>query len=219
MRTITVRGVGNVSAKPDYITISMTIETLSKDYEEAMTEAARRIEQLQNAAARAGCEAGSLKTTSFHVDTRYENIKDPQGNYVREFTGYACTYRLKLAFDFSGKQLAAVISSLAGSGAKPELSIAFTVKDPSKVSEALLASAAENAQAKAEILCRASGSELGQLISIDYNWNEPNILSPTSYDLGENCMPVMAMRKSFAPDIVPEDINVRDTAAFVWEII
>lgn len=26
MRTITVRGVGNVSAKPDYITISMTID-------------------------------------------------------------------------------------------------------------------------------------------------------------------------------------------------
>ena len=42
MRTITVRGVGNVSARPDYITISMTIESIRKDYDEAMKEALRR---------------------------------------------------------------------------------------------------------------------------------------------------------------------------------
>ena len=37
MRTITVRGVGNVSAKPDYITISMTIESIRKDYEDLLS--------------------------------------------------------------------------------------------------------------------------------------------------------------------------------------
>ena len=43
MRTITVRGVGNVSARPDYITISMTIESIRKDYDGAMRDEADRI--------------------------------------------------------------------------------------------------------------------------------------------------------------------------------
>ena len=104
-------------------------------------------------------------------------VKDRQGNYKREFVGYACSYRLKLAFDFDSKQLAKVISAIADCGAKPELSIAFTVRNPSAVSEKLLISATENARAKAEILCKASGSTLGQLLNIDYNWGELNVYS------------------------------------------
>ena len=98
-----------------------------------------------------------------------------KGNYKREFAGYACSYRLKLAFDFDSKQLAKVISAIADCGAQPELSIAFTVKNPARVSEELLINATENARAKAEILCKASGSTLGQLLNIDYNWGELNV--------------------------------------------
>ena len=122
MRTITVKGTGNVSARPDYIILSLNIETLSKTYDRAMSEAAERIERLQGAAVCVGYRKEDLKTTSFDVQTRYENVKDRQGNYKREFVGYACSYRLKLAFDFDSKQLAKVISAIADCGAKPELS-------------------------------------------------------------------------------------------------
>ena len=218
MRTITVKGVGNVSAKPDYITISMTVESVENDYDKAMDGAARRIENLKAAAVSVGYEKEALKTVSFNVETRYENVKDRQGSYKREFAGYACVYRLKLAFDFDSKQLAKVISAIANSGANPELSIAFTVKNPAKVSEELLESAAQNARAKAEILCKAAGAELGQLISIDYNWGELNIVSRTSYEMEDCLMPLAAMDKCCAPEIEPDDINVSDTVAFTWEI-
>ena len=218
MKTITVKGVGNISAKPDYITISMTVESMDRDYEKAMDGAARRIESLKAAAVSVGYEKEALKTTSFNVETRYENVKDRQGNYKREFAGYACVYRLKLAFDFDSKQLAKVISAISGSEANPELSIAFTVKNPAKVSEELLISAAQNARAKAEILCKASGAELGQLISIDYNWGEVNIISRTSYEMEDCLMPLAAMEKCCSPEIEPDDIDVSDTVAFTWEI-
>ena len=218
MRTITVKGVGNVSAKPDYISISMTVESVENDYDKAMDGAARRIENLKAAAVSVGYEKEALKTISFNVETRYENVRDRQGSYKREFAGYACVYRLKLAFDFDSKQLAKVISAIANSGANPELSIAFTVKNPAKVSEELLESAAQNARAKAEILCKATGAELGQLISIDYNWGELNIVSRTSYEMEDCLMPLAAMDKCCAPEIEPDDINVSDTVAFTWEI-
>ena len=160
MRTITVKGTGNVSAKPDYIILTLNIEALSETYDRAMSEAAERIEKMQGAAVRVGYHKEDLKTTSFDVQTRYENVKDRQGNYKREFAGYACTYRLKLAFDFDSKQLAKVISAIADCGAQPELSIAFTVKNPARVSEELLISATENAKTKAEILCKVSGNAL-----------------------------------------------------------
>ena len=218
MRTITVRGVGNVSARPDYITISMTIESIRKDYDEAMRDASERISKLQDVAVRSGYAKEDLKTTSFNVDTRYESVKDRQGNYKREFAGYACVYRLKLAFDFDSKQLAEVISCISNCGANPELSIAFTVRNPAKVSAELLESAALNARAKAEILCRASGCEMGQLISIDYNWGELNIVSRTSYEMEDALMPLAAMKKCCSPKIEPDDIDVSDTVAFTWEI-
>lgn len=85
MRTITVKGTGNVSARPDYIILSLNIETLSKTYDRAMSEATERIERLQGAAVCVGYHKEDLKTTSFDVQTRYENVKDRQGNYKREF--------------------------------------------------------------------------------------------------------------------------------------
>ena len=218
MRTITVKGVGNVSARPDYITISMNIESVHKDYDMAMKSASERIAKLQEAAISSGYLKDDIKTVSFNVDTRYESIKDRQGNYKREFAGYACTYQLKLAFGFDNKQLAKVISSIANSGAKPELNIAFTVKNPAKVSEELLISATKNAREKAAILCSASGCEMGQLLSIDYNWGELNIMSRTSYEMEDCLMPLAEMDKCCAPEIEPDDIDVSDTVAFVWEV-
>lgn len=98
------------------------------------------------------------------------------------------------------------------------MSIAFTVRNPAKVSEELLESAAKNARAKAEILCRASGSEMGQLLSIDYNWGELNIVSRTSYEMEDCLMPLAAMDKCCVPEIEPDEIDVSDTVAFTWEI-
>ena len=219
MRTVTVKGTGNVSARPDYMILSLTIEAAAKTYDRAMTDAAERIEKLQDAAVRCGYEKENLKTTSFDVQTRYENIKDRQGNYKREFAGYACSYRLKLTFDFDSKQLAKVISAIADYGAQPELSIMFTVKNPATVSEELLINATENARAKAEILCKASGNALGQLLNIDYNWGELNVYSRTSYEVEDCIQPLMAMSKCSAPEIEPDDIDVSDTVAFTWEML
>ena len=218
MRTITVKGRGNVSARPDYIVLSLSIETLSKTYDRAMADASERIKKLQDATVFVGYEKSDLKTTSFNVQTRYENVKDRQGNYKREFSGYACSYRLKLAFDFDSKQLTKVISTIANCGAQPEISIAFTVKNPERISEELLISATEDARMKAEILCKASGNTLGQLLNIDYNWGELNVFSRTTYDVEDSIQPLMAMSKCAAPEIEPDDIDVSDTVAFTWEI-
>ena len=49
MRTITVKGIGHLAAKVDHVILQMELETLNKDYERAVQDAAKRIEKLQAA--------------------------------------------------------------------------------------------------------------------------------------------------------------------------
>ena len=74
-----------------------------------------------------------------------------------------------------------------------------------------------NAREKAEILCEASNVALGDLLAIDYNWGELNVVSRTEYMLDEKCL-AMPMGAMADMDIEPDDIDVSDTATFVWEI-
>ena len=85
MKTITVKGVGNVSVKPDYVVLSMSLETRNHDYETAMREAASRIDHINESLSPIGFEKESVKTTDFNVRTDYESKKDRNGNYYRVF--------------------------------------------------------------------------------------------------------------------------------------
>ncbi len=218
MKTITIKGMGKISVKPDLIVISMKIETENKEYDKTMELASEKIELLNNSLENIGFEKKSVKTTKFNVRTNYESIKTKDEIYKSVFCGYVCNHNLKIEFDFDTKRLSKVISTISKCFAKPELSISFTVKNPSNISRELLISATENAKQKAETLCEASNVKLGELISIDYNWGELNLVSDTDYRIESRLM--MKSKASLANvEISPDDINVSDSATFVWEII
>ena len=99
-----------------------------------------------------------------------ENERDKNGNYKQIFVGYRVTHGLKLELDFDSQRLSKVLGAIAVCIAEPELNVQFTVKNKEAVDAALLQSACANAKAKAEILTKASGVTLGELVSIDYNW-------------------------------------------------
>ncbi len=219
MRTITIKGTGKVSARPDMIILSILIEERAMEYADAMERAAKRIEALEGAAAAMGFQRGELKTISFNVDTAYENQPDGSGSYQSVFAGYAAAYRFRLAFDFDSGRLAGMLSALAESIAAPELSIDFTVKEPSKLEEELLACIAHDAVEKAECLCHAAGVELGQLLSIDYSWGRQDLNSRTRYADEQTVLPMMVRNMKLMPNIEPDEIELIDTASFVWEIV
>lgn len=215
MRTITVKGIGAVSVKPDLIVLRLSMETAEYEYDAAMKAAAEKIDFLNKALEAAGFEKKSAKTADFRVRADYDRLNDGKGNYTSVFMGYKCRHELKIEFDFDTKRLAKALSEISECIAKPEISIDFTVKDSSAVSGELLKAAAKNARGKAEILCAASGAKLGELLSIDYNWGELHLYSATDYDVEGKCMMLSAADDM---DIEPEEIKARDTATFAWEI-
>ena len=62
----------------------------------------------------------------------------------------------------------------------------------------------------------ASGVQLGDLISIDYNWGEFSIYSRTKYEVEDDLRFLDLAPTSV--DIEPDDIDVSDTVTFVWQI-
>lgn len=215
MRTITVKGIGAVSVKPDLIVLGLSMETAEYEYDAAMKAAAEKIDFLNKALEAAGFEKKSAKTADFRVRADYDRLNDGKGNYTSVFMGYKCRHELKIEFDFDTKRLAKALSEISECIAKPEISIDFTVKDSSAVGGELLKAAAKNAREKAEILCAASGAKLGDLLSIDYNWGELHLYSATDYDVEGKCL---MMGAADDMDIEPEEIKARDTATFEWEI-
>lgn len=218
MRTITVKGVGTASTPPDYIEIFLDIKSNNLEYEVSVNDANHRVEVLQDVVENCGLAKKELKTLSFDVSTKYENVRDANGNYKSVFKGYECAYRMKLGFDFDSHQLSKVLTAISQNRSiKAELSVKFTVKNPASIKDELLRSAAENARHKAEILCAAMNAKLGELNVIDYNWGEINIYSRTTYkDDIEDCCYLTPLAAT--PEFEPDDIKSSDTATFIWEI-
>lgn len=213
-RTITVKGTGKVSAKPDLIVVRMDVTTRATRYEETMNEAATAIARLQKAIEKANFEKAALKTTDFSIDTDYESYRDENGNYKSRFRGYVCVQKTKLEFPLDTKQLSAVIEHVSNSLAEPKLSISFTIKDADTIQDELLASAATNARHRAELLAKGAGASLGELLQIDYTWGELHLYSPTRLTLHDEVL----FSEAAMPELEPDEIDLNDSATFVWAI-
>ena len=88
--------------------------------------------------------------------------------------------------------------------------------------EAIQRLAAESAKARAEVLCAAAGKTLGELQRIDYDVTRLSFQSETMMDMAECAMPQMAnakAKRSFGAALRPQDIDLSDSAVFVWEIL
>jgi uncharacterized protein YggE len=162
-RNITVKGVGKVSANPDQIALTMSLEIQERDYADTMNRSAVVLDALRTAITSVGHDGKSLKTTSFNIDTRYESYKDKRDTWQRRFEGYICKHGLILEFDLDMKLLVATLAAIAECDANPEFSIRFSVKDGNAVSEQFLVSAVENATAKARVLANYADSSSGWL--------------------------------------------------------
>ncbi|MCR5330342.1 MAG: SIMPL domain-containing protein [Lachnospiraceae bacterium] len=217
-RTIHIKGTGTASAAPDFVVITLELRAQHMEYANAMRIGAQQVEMLREAVSEAGFASEDLKTTDFSVDAEYENEEHEENGrtrYHRVFMGYVCKHSLKLSFDMDSERLEKAMTVIGDSLSKPEVSISFTVKDKMSMRDRILESAAQDARRKAEILCKASGVSLGDLLRIEYSWNEINITESLDMTLNAPCLPDGG---DCGFDIHPDDIEAGDTVDFYWEI-
>lgn len=217
-KTITVTGVGNVKTKPDMIELVFNLSSRNFKYDQAITQAESDLKEIQQVIVKNGFEQSELKTIKFNIDSRYKSVHDVKGNYKDVFMGYELEQTLKLEFNLDMSRLAQILNQISTLSTKPKLRLNFTVRDKNAIKEELLKEAAINARHKAEILTKAAGVKLGDLVKIDYSWGEMRLYSDSRYDFDDMGTDYMLEEASFS-DMTPEDISMSDTATFVWEIL
>ena len=216
-RTITVRGTGKISAKPDRISVSLTVEAKDPDYAAAMEKADRDADAISEAVLGAGIDGDALRMENFNVRADYESVHDEHGNWKNVFAGYAVTRTYVLLFPLDAAVLSALLGGIGASEASPQLSVSFVLSDPEGAKRDALEGAVRDAREKAELLARASGCELGTLLSVEYSVAHRDAVSATTFGADEAAMPRMA-KNAFRMNAAPQDVEIADNAVFTWEI-
>ena len=220
-KTIRVTGKGKLSVKPDTIRLIMTLEGLAYEYEQAVKESADMTEKMKDMYEKLGFERRELKTLYFNVNPEYESYQAKDKCWKRRFEGYKYIHRTKIEFPADNSKLGKVLFALGHSVIQPEFSIEYTVKNPEKSKNELLANAVKDSMEKANVLADAAGVVLGDIVTIDYSWAEIDFVSRpmNTMILEECCMraPVEA-DGSYDIDIEPDDIDVSDSVTVVWSI-
>ena len=227
-RTIRVTGKGKISVKPDLTIISVGISGKDKEYSVMLEKSAQMIVALKKLFIEVGIDPAEVKTASFGIDTVYRTVEECQNDgvnipdFLREkkkiFDGYRFDHRVKVKFDSDNKLLGRILYKLGNSELNPEFDINYSIRDKEAAKNKLLEEAVADSKEKAIIITKAAGINLGEIVAIDYSWEEIEFLrSPVNvfkaasrYEYeDEDCYPV---------DINPEDITAEDTVTVVWSI-
>lgn len=227
-RTITIKETANTIATPNYVVLSFTIEATEKKYASAVESVAEKIQQLNMTLMDTGLEKDSVKTVSYVVRPNYNYVQDRKGKVQNVLEGYMCVHRLKIEFFYDTELLSKALEAISACLANPQLDISFTLKDKEAVKEELLKLVASNAKKKAETICITAGATLGKLITVEYH--KDGVITNSNFGRlsGDTCelalpVPSMSMPGMSSPSvpqvaIQPKDINISDSATFVWEI-
>ena len=220
-RTIRVTGKGNLSVKPDTVRLIMTMEGMQEEYDVALTESANMTENLKQIFSDLGFDRDDIKTLSFNVSTEYESYQAKDKSWKRRFEGYKYVHRMKVEFPADNKRLGKVLYKLGHSAVRPEFRIEYTVAEPEKCKNELLANAVTDSKEKAEVLTKAAGVGLGDIITIDYSWAEIDFVSRPMEKmmLEECCMRSCEDEDTYDIDINPADIDVTDNVTVVWQLV
>lgn len=213
-RTIRVTGRGMLRLRPDTTRITVTLEGVESEYSVTLKRSAADSETVRKALVPIGFTAEDVKTLNFNVQTEYEGYQE-EGVYRQRIAGYRFRHELKVEFPSDNERLGRILAALAKAELTPEIRIAYTVKDREAAKNLLLGAAVADAKAKAEALTAAAGVKLLGIRHINYSMNDGEFaVQPVLY----SGMARKAKADSFAPEIVPEDIEVTDAVTVVWEI-
>ncbi len=219
-RMIKVTGKAKIAVKPDTIRLVIALKGTRESYEGVLQLSSQQTEMLKNCFEQLGFERTDLKTTSFQVNTKYENYQDKGRAWKQKFVGYEFRHSLKIEFDVEYQMFGKMLYALAHSFAEPEFQIFYIVKDAEPVRNLLLAKAVEDAKVKAEVLAKAAGVTLGEVNTIDYSWEEMEIISKPRNRMmaAYNGGPEVDGAGACEIDMEPEDINVSDHVTVSWYI-
>lgn len=161
-RTITVSASGQVSAAPDQARVSSGVVTEANSAREALEKNSATMKKLIAGLKAAGVEDKDIQTSSFSVQPRYSNPREGQAPSIN---GYQVMNQVEiLVRDLP--RLGETLDTMVGLGANQMNGLSFEVSMAETLKDDARKEAIANALRRAQLLAVASGSEVGQVMTI-----------------------------------------------------
>ncbi len=193
VRTVTVTGHGEASARPDLAYADFTVLRAGKTAREALDAANTGMTAVLEGMKAEGIEDRDLRTAGFSINPQYRYDQNQDGTQKPpELVGYEVRNSLTVRVRAVDK-IGAILDKAVSLGANEGGSIRFDFTDPEGLRGAARRSAVADARAAAEILAEAAGVKLGRVLDITTNV-EQEPLPP---------VPMLRMAQSAAAPEVP----------------
>lgn len=221
MAKLKITGVGEASATPDIIKITMMLSVIKPTYGESCEYAERIISSVCNRIDEILSKPKQVKTTDYKISTAYKYVKKEESS-EHVFIGYKCEHniavKIPLDFELFDKILCAVEKvEVTDEPDSFVFKINFMVENAESLKKAVLRNAVSNAEEKANIIAESTGKELLGIIEIDYSFATVNVNSHTQYDCGVREIK-SAGALSIGSSVTPEDVLLKDNITVTWEI-
>ena len=175
--TISVTGVGKVSAVPDVAEIRVGVVTQAATAQESLSANNEAMSKMQSILKERGVAAKDVETTQIQVAPVYSQ-PDPRrpGEQPQEFVPKIAGYRVENTVAVTARRidkLGELLDALVQAGANQIHGISFQVDKPEKLLDEARRRAVADARRKAEILAGEANVVLGNPIKIRDGGGEP----------------------------------------------
>lgn len=160
--TVTVNGYGIAKGKPDVASIVVGVMNTEKKVKDATDKTAKGIEEIKKAVVAKGIKAEDISTDAFYLMPNFDYSGNKGYGVV---SGFQAQHMLRIRVanvDLVGEILDAAFTA----GANNANGIEFTSANSKDLESKALESAFADAKARAEVLAKASGKTLGDIVKI-----------------------------------------------------
>ena len=160
--TVTVAGVGTVSAAPDMAEITTGVVTQAPTAAQALAANSQAMERLLQALGALGVAPRDIQTTNISVSPLRRQGRDGQ---PPEIIGYEVTNQVRVKVrDLSG--LGRVLDQQVGQGANLVYGIQFGRQEPAPLQDEARKRAMADARRKAELYASAASLKVGRVVAV-----------------------------------------------------
>lgn len=197
---VSVNGIGSLELEPDIAYVSMGVSVNADTAAKAQELNAAAFNKVYKVLTETyGVAAKDIKTTDFTVQPQYQYRENAEPKVV----SYNADHYIRVTYT-DLKKLGAMLDAASKAGANRINSISYDVADKSGAEDTALEKAVAHAKKKASALAKASGRQLGAVLTITENSSDYNPVR-VSYDM----LASMAKTESAAPPSAPQGGQVK----------
>lgn len=159
---VNVTGSGELSIKPDIVTLSIGVETEASTAKEAQSGNSAKMAKIQSVLKDTWkVDAKDLQTGQFYVQPNY-SYSEKEGQKV---TGYTAYHSLTLTYRDLTK-VGQLLDAVSEAGANRISDVRFSTENSDPYQEQVIGKAMNNAKLKAAAIAKSAGRTLGVVVNV-----------------------------------------------------